>query len=349
MLLAQHHAVVALEHLPDIGLVVLAGDRQQDALPAPLQQQLLEVAERRAGKFLADGDAVETVFTDDAAPQRIVAVQHDAFLGGDARGDEDAAEQNARLEQPGIAEGLPVEIPLPRIEGRGEADLALHGVEIDQPDQLERPHQLDEFGHGRAVEAAQPLGVVERQKAGGNARRQRRHADDDGAREAPTQRADRRRQRGDFFARASKGILVALDPGRDFLFHEVFEPPQQDDGVTGFAKGGLGIVAGLEELVEGSDGDFRRQSARQQMRADILHQAVRREAGGDAEAQGGGTRWFGGAALMVAPQAFRRLGGQPAAGLDNAGHVRHRRPLWSATPARPRRWSASSRSRARST
>ena len=163
MLAAQHHSAVPVENLPHIGFVVLAGERQQDALVAPIQQQRLEIAVGRTGKFVADLDAVDPVLADDAAPQRIVGVEHDTFFRGTARRHNDAAELMAGGVEERIGKWLPVEIPMPRIKGRGEPDLPLHRIEIGEAHPLDLADLADELGDERVVEGAEAAGIVERQ------------------------------------------------------------------------------------------------------------------------------------------------------------------------------------------
>src|SRR5258708_27708246 len=91
MLALEHHPAVSVEDLPHIGFVVLAGNRDEDALVSPAQQQFLEIAIGRARKLIADLSPVDAVLADDAAPQGIVGVNHHAFFSSTARSHDDAA------------------------------------------------------------------------------------------------------------------------------------------------------------------------------------------------------------------------------------------------------------------
>src|SRR5262249_43204010 len=128
----EYHAVVPVERLPYVGLVVLAQDGEKESLVAPAKEQLLEIRVSRAGKFVADVNAVETVLADHAAPQRVVTVEYDAFLRAAPRRRQNTSDLYAGLMQERVAERLAIKIPLACIERRGMADVALHGVKIDQ-------------------------------------------------------------------------------------------------------------------------------------------------------------------------------------------------------------------------
>ena len=76
MLVAQQLVRMLTQHLIDIGGVVLAAHRQDQAALLEIQDAALEFEVGVAGIVRADGDAVDAVFADDAAPQGVVRVQH---------------------------------------------------------------------------------------------------------------------------------------------------------------------------------------------------------------------------------------------------------------------------------
>src|SRR3954447_26613074 len=79
--LLQHHAAMIGEYLIDIGGGVLAGERQQDAAVVQGAQKLLESAESATRIDRVELDAVDAVLANDAAPQRVIEVNHEALLG----------------------------------------------------------------------------------------------------------------------------------------------------------------------------------------------------------------------------------------------------------------------------
>ena len=60
----------------DVGGVVLAAHRQHDAALLEVENPALEIDEGTARVVGAEGDAVDAVFADDAAPQRVVGIEH---------------------------------------------------------------------------------------------------------------------------------------------------------------------------------------------------------------------------------------------------------------------------------
>ena len=75
----QHHVGVRLEHLVNIGGVILRVDCQDDTLPIVLHQRFLELAEHTAGIGAAQHDARNAVLAHDSAPEGVVQVEHQAF------------------------------------------------------------------------------------------------------------------------------------------------------------------------------------------------------------------------------------------------------------------------------
>ncbi len=72
----ERHFGIALKRFDHVGLVVLAGHREEHACLALSQHELLQLASPRI-----ECDAGGSVFAADAAPQRVVAVQRDRFVG----------------------------------------------------------------------------------------------------------------------------------------------------------------------------------------------------------------------------------------------------------------------------
>ena len=91
-----------LERRQRIGLVVLGAHGEDDAALGEIARIGLERDEGFAGgAALAEHDAFETVIADDAAPQRVVEIEHQALrraalLGGKQPADEIAVERRGR-------------------------------------------------------------------------------------------------------------------------------------------------------------------------------------------------------------------------------------------------------------
>ena len=65
---------MAVEHLDGVVVVVLAADGEQHAARPQVEQRPLQGDERRALALGVEGDAVDPVLADRAAPQRVVEV-----------------------------------------------------------------------------------------------------------------------------------------------------------------------------------------------------------------------------------------------------------------------------------
>ena len=72
---------MSFERLAAIGEIVLRGDRQDHAVRREILQVFLEGAMRLAVGAVPQGDAERACFADDAAPERVVEIDHDHFLG----------------------------------------------------------------------------------------------------------------------------------------------------------------------------------------------------------------------------------------------------------------------------
>src|SRR5258706_1995300 len=70
-----------VEHLENIGLVVLAAEHDEDAASGEMQQAGVEVIERLAWIFIAiELDTIQSLLADNAAPERVIAIEDQAFL-----------------------------------------------------------------------------------------------------------------------------------------------------------------------------------------------------------------------------------------------------------------------------
>ena len=78
----QHHAGMLVKQPPHIVRQILGAERQHYALPVPVAGRLLEGLVEPAHPVLPQQDAADTVFADHAAPQGIVAVEHQHLVGG---------------------------------------------------------------------------------------------------------------------------------------------------------------------------------------------------------------------------------------------------------------------------
>src|SRR5262249_14699995 len=80
-----------LQHLEHIAFVVLAAKHDKNAALGKMQQARLEIVEGLAGIFIAvELDRVQSLLADDAAPERIVAIEHEALLYAALEGADDA-------------------------------------------------------------------------------------------------------------------------------------------------------------------------------------------------------------------------------------------------------------------
>ena len=72
---------MAIEHVQDRLLVVLAGDRQQESTAAQAEQRRLKILEHIARIIVAQLDLGRSVVSQHATPQRVVQIEHQAFGG----------------------------------------------------------------------------------------------------------------------------------------------------------------------------------------------------------------------------------------------------------------------------
>jgi len=79
MLRFQNLVRMFIQHLINIGGVVLAAQRQDEPALLKIEQSALEGHVGVARILVAKRDAVEAVLTDDAAPQRVVGVERYNF------------------------------------------------------------------------------------------------------------------------------------------------------------------------------------------------------------------------------------------------------------------------------
>ena len=107
----QHHFGMLLERLHRVGFVVLGADGQDDAAAAEFAGVFLEGGiGLTEGAALAEGDALQPVIADDAAPDGVVQVEHQAFerpalLGRDPAADEVAVERRGGRRRPPASSG----------------------------------------------------------------------------------------------------------------------------------------------------------------------------------------------------------------------------------------------------
>ena len=89
--LDQHLGMIR-ERIVHDGSVVLAADREEDAPITKAEGRSLELLEGLAGVVVAEVDAGRAVVADDAAPQRVVEVEHEALRGRSQRAAQRARE-----------------------------------------------------------------------------------------------------------------------------------------------------------------------------------------------------------------------------------------------------------------
>ena len=80
MLSAEDHETMAGKNLLDIGGIVLAGDRKQDATPMKIQQKSLKLHERAARIIGSKVNSLDAILADNAAPQGVVEIERQALL-----------------------------------------------------------------------------------------------------------------------------------------------------------------------------------------------------------------------------------------------------------------------------
>src|SRR5262245_41333148 len=70
----ENHAVVSVKNLPDIRFIVFTDERQQNAALSQGQRVTLNLGVSVAGSILSDLNAKDSILTNDAAPERVIAV-----------------------------------------------------------------------------------------------------------------------------------------------------------------------------------------------------------------------------------------------------------------------------------
>ena len=164
----QTHLRVPFEDLADVRLVILRGDREDDAALLQLEHVLLERDEGLAEPVAAECDAIDPVVADDAAPEGVVEVEDEALAReAEARGDDrrrvPGQERNG-LERDGLLRAQPVPVVEPSepaevggdpvavddrdVVARGGRELAVEGVDHRLPRSRCRPCQVAERSLG---------------------------------------------------------------------------------------------------------------------------------------------------------------------------------------------------------
>ena len=129
----QHHLGMFLERLACIGIIVLGADRQDD--PALLQalHRHLKCQEGFAFRIaLANFDPGQPVFPDNAAPARIVQIQHQAFLRQPEFSRDQCRHMTRQQGQGFEADALLGEMPVAVIEPGALAELGRQSLDIHQ-------------------------------------------------------------------------------------------------------------------------------------------------------------------------------------------------------------------------
>ena len=130
MMIAQDLVRMLTQHLVEIGRVVLAAQREDQAALLKIENAALKIAIGGAGIVGAERDAVDAVFSDHAAPQRVVGVEHQ-HLGARRLQHHPDTDDAARH----LARGLRREwklrgVPVAPIEEGIAPDLQQHLVEV---------------------------------------------------------------------------------------------------------------------------------------------------------------------------------------------------------------------------
>ena len=164
---AQHHFGVFFERFERVGFVVLGADGEDDAAAGEILGVFLDGGEAFAeGAALADGDAVHAVIADDAAPERVVEIEHQAFIGAALVGGDQARDEFAVAGREGGGDFLLGAMPeggiVPGVQpvaGRG----GVEGDEIDAVGIGQRSQRLVEAGDEAAAGAGEAVLVAAEQ------------------------------------------------------------------------------------------------------------------------------------------------------------------------------------------
>ena len=90
MIEPQQHRIMLLEYFQRVLRIVFAAYRQDDAAAMQVQYRALDLQVRIPRILGAQLDAVETVFSDDPAPNRIVEIDHERLTCAAAQRQEKA-------------------------------------------------------------------------------------------------------------------------------------------------------------------------------------------------------------------------------------------------------------------
>ena len=225
MFLAQHHVGVVAERRARDILVILGADGEDDPALAQRQRHLLDgqkgLAARRA---LTDGNTIDAIVTDDAAPQCIVEIEHQRLAAGAADGPENPGDGVGRERQRIGANGKFGLLPLPGV------------VPVVKPDPAGDPRQINKNDCLGGGEARQ-FGIE-----GGDHGRHRSGLD---RIEAAKQRFDRRDQRGDDDRTAD---AVGKSGGNG-----IYGADRPSDGGPGLGGAGARLVEPKAAVIETDD------------------------------------------------------------------------------------------------
>src|SRR6185503_7253915 len=128
------HAGMIPDHLQRIFRIVLAANREQNALSIEIEQLVLKLGECQADPVFAELDAFVTILPDDPSPQRVVEIQGDALLDLAESGGEDRRIARRKRVQRVTAQAQPGKIPQPVVAPTRESDRGRQRRRIENHD-----------------------------------------------------------------------------------------------------------------------------------------------------------------------------------------------------------------------
>ena len=135
MFVPEHHLLVCVEHLEYVCVVVLAAKAYQHALPFEGQDLLLHIPENVAWVVVGvELDAIQSVLSHDAAPQRVVAVEHKDLVERAAKTAGDEADLACELVEEGERVRCLAAVVEARIETLARTQRSNDASRINQPD-----------------------------------------------------------------------------------------------------------------------------------------------------------------------------------------------------------------------
>jgi hypothetical protein len=213
MFASHDHLRAAIEYLEGVGVLVLAGDCDQNTPLLQVEERPLKRDERGAGILGANMNGFPAIFADHAAPHRVVEIHHDALAA-------DASDQGQRLR---VRAREPRQVLRRERSTREELEAGIFPAELsgarDMRRQIEHLHARHSVSDRRdpLIQLLEGLALTRPELAVGSACRgkcRRRHGlQQEGRRRVSSERFGERRE---------------LRDGRIFCFGDLLRFPKQE-------------------------------------------------------------------------------------------------------------------------